>query len=117
MHSTTAMSDMSTHTPRPLPTFPFSDVRLLSDKNDPATWASTDFKMAKLTEEDRNNIFDCPPLKDQDEVAADLQYKRTSKVNEKRNKPNAPKNNKKKTKSYLKKREEINEKKRKILYT
>lgn len=36
--------------------------------------------MGKLTEEDPNSKFDCPPLQSQDEVAEDLKYKRTNKV-------------------------------------
>lgn len=36
--------------------------------------------MAKLTEMDKNDKFDCPPLKGLDEVATELEYKRTNKV-------------------------------------
>eukprot|EP00904_Undaria_pinnatifida_P000820 jgi/Undpi1/10739/HiC_scaffold_29.g13187.m1 len=50
------------------------------DKNEPSTWATKEFKIAKLTEKDKNDMFDCPPLKSQDEVAADLKYKRTNKA-------------------------------------
>lgn len=38
--------------------------------------------MGKLTEQDLNTKFDCPPLQSEDEVAEGLKYKRTNKVKE-----------------------------------
>ncbi|CAM9432320.1 unnamed protein product [Ectocarpus sp. 6 AP-2014] len=51
------------------------------DKNDPSSWTNPrEFKLGKLTEQDRSSKFDRPPLRSQDEVAEDLKYKRTNKA-------------------------------------
>ncbi|CAM9726838.1 unnamed protein product [Pylaiella littoralis] len=51
------------------------------DKNDPRSWTSPkEFKMGKLSEQDPNTKFDCPPLRSEDEVAEALKYKRTNKA-------------------------------------